>query len=346
MSRQFLLLAASLALACPGCTSVGRVKIDQECIRTALLDLYTSQVMDNLVRAVNGLPIIQLDYTNANAQVTTDFNGTASESLGVNRSTTVTALTRVTTLIARTATNTLMGNLGLYQTNQVGVTATPVLTSNEVYDAYLRYLAELGSLRVTDCPPPQGAAHVSACFRNRYYWVPVEFAPLFFELATITTAQRGKALLPSDDFYRVNIVGFVDDKQVKQEPNENGVYTVAVVLDQALPAPDTGFVEIYGKLLTLNSYPDPTGKSIEYKAKRWQIELNPRKTPPGIRTPADLVFPIPAKASLTNKPYQQPTTKELLDRIPFETPQVSLSGQSPVPVPSVQASPAAVEVHP
>jgi len=38
-----------------GCTAVQAVR-DQDVIRARLLDLYTSQIMDNLVRARNGLP--------------------------------------------------------------------------------------------------------------------------------------------------------------------------------------------------------------------------------------------------------------------------------------------------
>src|SRR5437016_3956990 len=48
---------------------------DQDKLRCCLLDLYTNQIMDNLVRAHNGLPIIQLDYSQITAAVTLEASG-------------------------------------------------------------------------------------------------------------------------------------------------------------------------------------------------------------------------------------------------------------------------------
>ena len=58
-----------LAATCSGCAVHG-VHKDHDLIRTTLLDLYTDQIIDNLVRAANNMPIIQVDYTQATAMVT------------------------------------------------------------------------------------------------------------------------------------------------------------------------------------------------------------------------------------------------------------------------------------
>ena len=87
--RRFLLVFCVCSVAAPGC-AVHEMYKDQDQIRTALLDLYTNQIIDNLVRASKGMPIIQLDYTNAQAMITVKETGSASDSLGTTRSTVLT----------------------------------------------------------------------------------------------------------------------------------------------------------------------------------------------------------------------------------------------------------------
>ena len=108
---------------------------DHDLIRTTLLDLYTNQIMDNLVRAKNGMPIIQLDYTQATAMVTitNSIGGSDTQALTGSKLLTIPAATLATT---RTLATTLMGNLGNTNANQITIAATPLITSNEVYDAY------------------------------------------------------------------------------------------------------------------------------------------------------------------------------------------------------------------
>ena len=326
MLRLPALFIAFASLACAGCTAVDRVRSDQDRIRQTLLDLYTHQVMDNLVRAYNGLPIIQLDYTNASAQVTFDVNGGVNDSLATSTSNTLSGLALASTVVTRSLMNTLSGNLGLSHTNQVGITASPVINSNETYDAYLRFLAEPGSFQVSDCPPPPGAAHISMEFCKKHYWVPCEFRSLFFELASITTTQRGKALKAPDLYYTVRVLGFTDKEQINAKPSNKGVYQVKVKVDRLLPS-DTGTMELSDgtRLSIISVDTDDKLKTRNLEVDSWQVDVNPKKNPNGPLTPSDLTFPMSVKFYLAdNKPYLQPTTKELLDRIPFQTPQVSL----------------------
>jgi hypothetical protein len=137
-----------------GC-AVRELHDDQNKIRSALLDLYTDQIIDNLIRASNGMPIIQIDYTNATAQVTVGQTEGLSDSPVRTKTNVLTLAAMSSYAITRTSMNTLMGNLGGSNSNQVAVTATPVTTSNEVYDAYLAFLTLPGSLQLScDVPPP------------------------------------------------------------------------------------------------------------------------------------------------------------------------------------------------
>src|SRR5579871_3409820 len=129
---RVVITAFLVATSCSGC-AVWQARRDQDRIRSALLDLYTEQIMDNLVRASKGLPIIQLDYTNAQGMITAQ--GTAGFS--------------DTNTVTHPAVTTFMASLGLQNTNQVTLSATPVTTINEVYDAYVEFLTLPGSLIVT-----------------------------------------------------------------------------------------------------------------------------------------------------------------------------------------------------
>src|SRR5436190_17301613 len=94
-----LIIASCLCcLALSGC-AVKQLNADHDKIRTALLDLYTNQIIDNLVRASHGLPIIQLDYTNATALVTVVDTESLSDSLAT------TATRATTTSLSTTTTN-------------------------------------------------------------------------------------------------------------------------------------------------------------------------------------------------------------------------------------------------
>ena len=149
-----------------GC-AVHQVHKDHDLIRNTLLDLYTNQIIDNLIRAKNGMPIIQLDYTQATAMVTNTnmISGGDSQAVTANNLLTIPAATLAAT---RTIATTLTGNLGNTNANQVTIAAAPVTTTNAVYDAYLQFLDEEknpGSLMVTPHPPKPGTAHICRKFR-------------------------------------------------------------------------------------------------------------------------------------------------------------------------------------
>jgi len=227
-----------------GC-AVHEVHKDHDLIRTTLLDLYTNQIIDNLIRAKNAMPIIQLDYQQVSAMVTiaNSISGSDTQAVTANNLLTIPAATLAAT---RTVMTTLMGSLGNTNTNQVTIGATPLITSNEVYDAYLQFLDEEknpGSLMVTCDPPNSGDAHICRKCDGKYYWVPVIYRDLFFKLALLTTARRGKPLADPDAYYTVVA------KRLEGEPKDgstlpNGTVTkklVTVLLDKAIPN-DSGYI--------------------------------------------------------------------------------------------------------
>src|SRR5262249_18479938 len=149
MSRQFFaVVAVALWLCGPGCRSA-HLKMDQDCMRAALLDLYTNQIMDNLIRASNGYPIVQLDYSDITGTVTQNANA----SYGGNQ-TLQTARNELGVTTLRQFTNFFEYSIGGSQENQLTITANPVLNNNEVYNAYLEYLEKPERFIASDEPPP------------------------------------------------------------------------------------------------------------------------------------------------------------------------------------------------
>jgi len=234
-----LLLIWVCCLASAGC-AVNQVRRDHDQIRCALLDLYTNQLMDNLVRVCNGLPIVELDYTNAAATVTIHENGAAANSpLTTTRNNVFTIAKASTTLMAtRTVLETVSGTFTADRSNQVQVTANPVNTSPDAYEAYRQFLAIPGSLQVSTCPPPDGAAHLCKRCGKEYYWVPVAFKKQFLALALAAVTDRAAAVPPPDPFYAVTLLS-----PVSQTFEGKGVYRIIIRLDKKIPN-DVGLVEV------------------------------------------------------------------------------------------------------
>jgi hypothetical protein len=349
--RRHLLAFSIGVLFVQGC-AVHELRTDQEKIRDTLVELNTNQILDNLVRASKGLPIIQIDYTNASASVTFEETATISDTL---QSTNGTALTTTvakvgaaaTTSLAVTAAtlNTLIGSLGAFHTNQIGVTGTPVLTSNELYDAYLAYLGVSGSLQATATPPAPGEAHLCRRYGKCYYWVPVQFKESFYELALITTAQRDRMLrLP--EYYIVTlrnpqVVRLPENlhtfSAVNQKQYINGII---VDIDKSVPNDLAGGTMEFddGSTIGFVQYTEAPVTTY-YKTKKLWIVYREKDhngmSPLGAGTKeafiARLQAPPNPRATLKYKGADisppAPTTSELLDRIEFRHPQIQLLRQ-------------------
>jgi hypothetical protein len=322
--RRLILLVGVLNALFSGC-AVRQLCNDQDRIRCCLLDLYTNQIMDNLIRASNGMPIIHIDYTNATAQVTVSEMGSISESPAITRSNMFTLAAASSLDITKTTMSTLIGSIGGSNANQVAITGTPVTTSNEVYDAYLAFLTLPGSLQVSRCPPPKDGVHLCRQCGDQYYWVPAEFKREFLRLALVTTAQRGKSLLPPDEFYTVSLLQPVS----QQAPNRFNIIATLMKLDNQVPN-DTGQIEftLGDKTITLDvgdyNPPDPLIRPPQ--TDQLFIFFDPKQFPAGVKSMMDLKYPITAKLTLRgHRPQLPPSTNQLLDRIQFQLQQIQFN---------------------
>ncbi len=306
MARGVLLILLGVA-AFSGC-AVHEVHKDHDLIRTTLLDLYTNQLMDNIIRTANDMPIIQVDYTQATAMVTimNNIGGSDTQATTVNNLLTLPASTLART---RTAMTTLMGNLGSSNTNQVTIQAAPLITNDDVYNAYLQFLAQPDTLRITDCAPPPGAAHMCKKQENKYYWIPKESRGLFMKLALQTTAQRGKPVVVPDEFFTVNLV-----KLVRNEPSAiTGARVLTFELDGNIPSG-------MGHLILDN---DKSGDQLLLQSiNQNQITFSMKESN---FNATFATVPQKGKIFLLNQRPAPPSTEDLINRVNYNLQQIQFN---------------------
>jgi hypothetical protein len=181
---------------------------DQDRFRSALMQLYTDQVIDNLIRCQQGLPFVELDYSKITGTITQDTtgNGQVGETVTNNRTLSPLGALLGATRMLQTA---WMVSLNLKQENQLTVTADPVVNQPTVYRAYLEFLSKPDRLQASPCAPPPGAALVCKKSCNMYYWVPVEYREDFRALALRAVAMRGEPI-EAPEYYEIKIVGLLN----------------------------------------------------------------------------------------------------------------------------------------
>jgi hypothetical protein len=310
------------AASLPGCLVVSETRRDQDRIRTTLNALYEDQIIDNLIRAANGLPFVQVDYSNATTTVTVTESGNvgSTQTTGPNSANIVGLALR----FAHQFSNVWTCGISGQNSNQIALTANPVITSNEVYDAYLQFLTNPGSLVVTCDPPPEGKAHVCRKWQGKFYWVPVEYRFLFLKLALVTTSQRGKKLQPLDDFFPVQVKNVI-----YEEKGDKKITFLTVKLDAPIPS-DNGRIEfeIDTKRVqyAVDQPPAPLGSPPE-TSDVIRIQFNPQTGGGAIKSVEDFKasLPLTGKVFLRNSHPQPPTTSNLLDSVRFQLEQIRLN---------------------
>jgi hypothetical protein len=329
MRITVLPFALMVASALTGC-AVTEVKYDQDKIRNTLIDLYTNQVIDNLILAANGMPFIQLDYTNATATVTVNQNGSIGGMQEVTTSRPINLAARTVAMMRGITSNWTYG-VGGMNSNQIALTANPAINNDEIYDAYLEYLMMPGSLRISCNPPPEGVAHICRKWRGNYFWIPIEFRTEFLRLALLTTAQRGRRLLPVPDFYAVTMTG-IEDTFASKFDRENGVMKLVIKLDKKIPN-DTGHIDFDVKDNHLSYLveryatrtKDPRESETPYMTDKIVLNFDTKQWP-DLKSfdefQALLKSPVEAKLYLDHSRPDAPHTEDLLQNVRFQLEQI------------------------
>lgn len=232
---RYFVLCLSVALGLVGCRSA-QLGNDQADMRQTLLRLYEQQVLDNLIRAREKLPIVQIDYSN--------MTGTLDQNAAAELSGTMTRQSNTPTALFATLLRFVIYVVGLKasasERAQLTLTGQPVILVDSVYDEYLDALAKDPNLvEKAKEPLPDGSYHLKREFRGDTWYVANTDAKkaAFFKLYLATTVQR-QTKVP----YKVAVsTAIVEVGQVKREspiqslielklqdkiPNDSGTLTV------------------------------------------------------------------------------------------------------------------------
>jgi hypothetical protein len=186
---RHLVLCLSVALGLVGCRSA-QLGNDQADMRQTLLRLYEEQVLDNLIRAKEKYPIVQVDYSN----MTGTMNQVASTNVGSSMTrVTNTPSNALTSFFIRTVTWVANFGASASETANLTMTGQPVIAVDSVYQEYIDALAQdpdliakLGKDKTLDSKD----YHLKREFQGDTWYVPAAKKDAFFKLYLATTVQR------------------------------------------------------------------------------------------------------------------------------------------------------------
>jgi len=225
MRTGVVLLLLAAASCCCGCLA-RQVAHDGIGLRQAILDMYTDQVMDNLIRARNNMPFVQLKYSQIQVNDSNDLSASAAIDQTIN-----TVRSLVMAAGTRTLNNDYRAAITGDQRRVMNFTADPVTDQNDVYQRFLDFARDPNLLVVSDRLPPCPVHVVRKCGKL-YYWVPVEAGPAFLELCMRTTFMRGKddgPIIPAAFAVRV-----ADVEKPRPVPKED-ILNATLVFDKPVP---------------------------------------------------------------------------------------------------------------
>ncbi len=238
MRQRFVRMALGVfVLLLPSCQAARVGKQGQD-LRHALLGMYTHQIMDNLIRAHDYLPFVQLEYTEIFVQELDEWLVEASGGETVTDARTAVFSGASTNTLARTIASVfnLKGNLNRKGT--LSFKAKPITTRNEIYKAYIRF-AQDSELFICQPERPCDCQHhlVQATRDGRHCFVRHTARKEFLELAMFTSFMHGGET--ARGYYEVKITKIGDPKPTGRGDSIETVLT----LDRFVPN-GNGFLSI------------------------------------------------------------------------------------------------------
>ncbi len=232
-------LVTLLLLACipfnSGCQSA-QVAHDGKGLRQALLDIYTDQAMDNLIRAHNGQAFVQLAYRDLLVQDVDSLSASIQDGL-TTTNTRNKGVGGVLTSAVHTVTN--VATFGAFtgkRDKTMSFHADIITDKNDIYETYLSFATNSQLFVVSDVKPPC-PVHIMRECGGKYYFVPVEAGGVFQQLLLKTTFMRGPEKAPPPDFYQAKIVAINEllDENGKPIADADGDITRVIVFDREIP---------------------------------------------------------------------------------------------------------------
>jgi hypothetical protein len=232
--RSALVVLAAILLVQAGCLS-RQVARDGVGVRQAILDLYTDQIMDNLIRAKNGLPFVQLAYSSLQVQDTDSLSGSAQNTYSNETDSMMNAVGVTTSVLRKIVTTPVF--MGAARRDRVmAFKADPITDHNDVYEHYLAFAHNPALFCVSE-QKPKCEVHMMRKCGKHYYWVPLEAAQAFQQLCLKTTFMRGPETVPPPVYWErtiTNVTEYTRDAEDVKNKTPMIVYA-AIQFDQTLP---------------------------------------------------------------------------------------------------------------
>jgi hypothetical protein len=224
------LLLATLVLS-TGCYR-SQIRNDGDQVRQALLDMYTSQTMDNLIRARRDLPFVQLNYHDVIIQATDQYTGTLSNNQTFTGSRSLSYGAALAGTLMHTVGSAFTFGGTAQRQDLLSFKADPITDQDDIYDQYVAFAKNPNNLMVSTSSPPKEAVHeqlVRKC-DGLYYYIPCSASSEFMNLVLLTTFQRGynSARL----FYTVTIKGTI---RIPEPTGVPGSFNEMIYFEQQVP---------------------------------------------------------------------------------------------------------------
>ncbi len=192
--RRILPFLCVIALM-PGCLA-RQVARDGVHMRQALLDMYTDQVMDNLIRAHNNMPFVQVAYADITVQDNDEVRGAANAGGNLTE--------QVLPVVVRQFERVTGIEGSATRSRTMSFIANPITDQNDIYEAYMEFARDPERFVVSK-DDPGCEAHIVRRNKKLYYWVPADAGPAFLDLTLKTTFMRGPETAPPSA-YEVTIL--------------------------------------------------------------------------------------------------------------------------------------------
>lgn len=215
-----------------------QVRMDENQLREVMMDYCENQIVDNVIRARNSMPILHCDMEHVDALVKTNLSGSIgggrTETSTMNRSRDInSSFSRYNNASQYSdyTNSSVGGSLGILagigstitkpfswaasgsRDNTLDVRMVPVMDENAVYAAYEKFVSINKGDSVRDSlhfpipdikqphPDDPDGVHVGRKWRGVYYWVPNKYRKEFFKLciaAGVTRDARTAARIRED----------------------------------------------------------------------------------------------------------------------------------------------------
>lgn len=228
LDRVCWLMVISL---CVGCQSE-RMALQGISFRDAVMDIYTDQILNNLIRAKNDQLFVQLRLTH----LTVEEDDTAS--LGGSFGDTTSDTRNLAMAAASTATHNrnVVGTFSISprieRKGTLSFDADPLVDRDDIYEAIIAFAKNEETFRSQCDPPPPEDVHqgTQRYYRGQYYWVPSTASNAFMKLA-ISASFGGPQVVKG--YYEVTIKEVLIDKRIPffvfnvAVPNDDGSIVIS-----------------------------------------------------------------------------------------------------------------------